>query len=315
MDTVLIMELLALAALVFAAAAFFTGRFLMAKGIVKGLYSRLRRSNLLPATAPDPQLLPWSFDRPIQEAMDGIASRFAGVYEERNKLRQVAQSMSSSNALPALLQGDQGLAGKASRRNETIMFADIRGFTPVSERLQPETVLQLLNGYLVEMTKVIHGRGGRVNKFIGDGILAVFDPAHGGLEWNDAQRACLAALEMQTAFKGIAEAWGYYLPDGMTVGLGIGIHTGEVVEGRLGSTEKMEFAVIGDTVNTSSRVCGLAPAGAVWASYDTTSNLKSYFTLTEMEPLSLKGKALPLAVYRVVGLHPQIPAPSRLPGA
>jgi adenylate cyclase len=146
--------------------------------------------------------------------------------------KQVATSLDES--------GHIGLTGK--RQTVTILFTDIRGFTAFCESKDPAVVVELLNTYMTVMVKIIVRYGGHVNKFIGDGILAVFSDDDEGAEAGDhAYRAIAAATEMVTEKVGDFKT-------------GAGIHSGEVVIGNVGSSDKMEFTVLGDTVNLASRL-------------------------------------------------------------
>jgi class 3 adenylate cyclase len=127
-------------------------------------------------------------------------------------------------------------------------MSDVRNFTTLTERTDPEVLVHDLNRYFSEMVEIIRREGGLVDKFIGDGILAVFgldDPEHA------SKRAVRTALEMQAAVMKLK------LELSIPIEIGIGIHRGEVIAGNIGSTERMEFTFIGDAVNTAARLEGL----------------------------------------------------------
>jgi adenylate cyclase len=171
----------------------------------------------------------------------GVVYRFATAERKSSFFRgavalfvgkQVARSLDQS--------GHIGLTGK--RQTVTILFTDIRGFTAFCESKDPAVVVELLNTYMTVMVKIIVRYGGHVNKFIGDGILAVFsDDDEGARAGDHAYRAIAAATEMVTEKVGDFKT-------------GAGIHSGEVVIGNVGSSDKMEFTVLGDTVNLASRL-------------------------------------------------------------
>jgi len=144
-----------------------------------------------------------------------------------------------------LANGVGGLKLGGSRRTLVIMFSDIRNFTTFSENHEPEEVVKLLNEYLSRMVKIIREHGGLVDKFIGDGILAVFglDDAH-----QASDRAVRAAVQMQRATEALAQEMNAPLA------IGIGVHRGDVIAGNVGSVERLEFTFIGDAVNTASRL-------------------------------------------------------------
>ncbi len=150
-----------------------------------------------------------------------------------------------------LLKGNISLGGEV--KNVTVLFSDIRGFTSVSEKLSPEEIVGWLNRYFNRMSECVNRNGGFVNKFIGDAILAVFG-APTELE-NHTEKAVMAAMEMREA---LTELNNEFIIDNVpNIRIGIGIHSGPVIAGNIGSESRMEYTVIGDTVNTASRLEGL----------------------------------------------------------
>lgn len=146
-----------------------------------------------------------------------------------------------------------GTLGQGEKKNVAILFCDIRGFTSFSEKVPPEQIVEYLNEYLDAMVKAIHSAGGTVDKFIGDAVMAVF----GGVV--PAQKPCdsalAAALLMRAALNELnARRAGRLLP---AIENGIGLHFGEVLQGAIGSSDRKDFTVIGDTVNSASRIEGL----------------------------------------------------------
>jgi adenylate cyclase len=147
----------------------------------------------------------------------------------------------------------RGVSTRSEKKEITVLFADLKGFTALADRLDPAQLVQLLNGYFERMSRAIDARRGHVAKFIGDGLLALF----GALESNPWQTndAVQAALDMRAA---LAEYNATLAGDGLPpLAMGIGIHRGPVVAGVIGSAELMEYGVIGSTVNLASRVEGL----------------------------------------------------------
>lgn len=192
----------------------------------------------------------------------------------------------------------RGVSTRGERREVTVLFADLVGFTALSESLEPETVVQVLNGYFQRMTSAISAHNGHVGKFIGDGIMATF----GAPEPNpwQAQDAVRAALAMRAALAAYNER---LVEQGQPeLVLGIGIHRGPVVAGLLGSSELMEYTVIGDVVNTASRIEGLTRRHDtdILISEGVRAALDERFELREMPALDVKGKAKPIATWSVV---------------
>jgi adenylate cyclase len=189
---------------------------------------------------------------------------------------------------------------KASRRSVTVLFADLKGFTALSDRLDPEQMLPILNGYFRAMTTPIVEHHGRVTELIGDGLLALF----GALEPNPWQSrdAVLAALAMQQAlarYNDTLQARG--LP---RLEMGIGIHRGEVLAGVMGNEELSKFGVVGDAINVASRVEQLTRQLGVdlLVTDAIRESLDGRFRVRAMPPAMLKGKAEPMTTYCVEAL-------------
>ncbi len=159
--------------------------------------------------------------------------------KERKKIKEIFGKLVSPTIAARLLGQDGNHPLEGERLEAVVLFADLRGFTAMSENLPPETVVATLNAFFTGMVEAIHGHGGLVDKFIGDAVMAVFGLAG---EANAAGRAMEAALDMLAN----AQAQG--------LAMGIGIHKGPLVAGNIGSPERLEFTVIGDTVNAASRI-------------------------------------------------------------
>lgn len=191
----------------------------------------------------------------------------------------------------------RGISVRGERRDVTVLFADLVGFTSLSESLEPEAVVQVLNGYFQRMTHVISAHNGHVGKFIGDGILATFGaPEPNPWQAQDAVRAALAMEQSLAEYNASLRERGH-----PTLVLGVGIHCGPVVAGLLGSSELMEYTVIGDVVNTASRIESLTrKLGArILISEQVQKQLDSRFRLREMPPSEVKGKSKPLCTWAV----------------
>ena len=186
---------------------------------------------------------------------------------------------------------------KGEKRKVAILFGDIRGFTPLSERLPPEEVVAILNKYLTEMTTMVFKYEGTVDKFIGDCIMAIF----GAPIWHgdDVKRAVTAALDIQQSlYKENIER----LQKGLeAIKIGIGINFGEAVVGNIGSYERLEYTVIGDSVNLASRIQGLAKGGEVVVTDNVYREVKEDFIFEAKEPVKVKGKSKPVQIYLVHG--------------
>jgi adenylate cyclase len=186
---------------------------------------------------------------------------------------------------------------KGTEREVTILFADIRGFTPVSERLKPKEVVTMLNTYLGEMTNVVFKYRGTLDKFIGDCVMAIFNaPVE---QQNSALLAVKAALEMQDKIKRVHSVHGKKIP---IMHAGIGINTGQAIIGNIGTKDRMEYTAIGDNVNLASRLCSFAKGGQIVISQQTYNLVKDKIVSKKLGEIKVKGKSKPLAVYEVVRL-------------
>ena len=152
----------------------------------------------------------------------------------------------------------------------TVLFADLRGFTSLSEKLPPEEVRLTINEYLSRMTKVIEGREATLDKFVGDEVMALFGAP---IYFEDhAERAVVVALEMQEAHETLMSEWRAQEREALPVG--IGINTGEMVIGNIGSRRRMEYTVLGHPVNLASRLCDRAEGGEIVIGIGTYSRLR-----------------------------------------
>jgi class 3 adenylate cyclase len=192
---------------------------------------------------------------------------------------------------------DKGMMQSGERREVTVMFTDIRGFTRLSETLDPAAVVEMLNGYFGRMSGVIRAHHGHVTRVMGDGIMSVF----GALEPNPwhTQDAVEAAIDMRRAleeYNGTMKDRGF--PE---LRFGIGIHSGTVVTGLVGSEELQEFTVMGDAVNVASRVEALTRELDVdiLVTQDVASRLRARFAMSAMPPMRIKGKADPILTWTI----------------
>ncbi len=183
--------------------------------------------------------------------------------ERRNEfIRSVFGRYLTDDIVETLLDSPEGLNLGGERREITILMADIRGFTKLSSQLEPEKVVTLVNNFLSEMTRVIISRGGTIDEFIGDAILALFG-APRAMEGH-AERAVACALEMQEAMKAVNELNSHSgLPE---LAMGIGINTGEVIVGNIGSEQRAKYGVVGHNVNFAARVESYTDGGQILVS-------------------------------------------------
>jgi adenylate cyclase len=181
------------------------------------------------------------------------------------------------------------------RKPVVVFFSDIRGFTPMSERMGPDDIATLLNEYFTEMVEIVFENGGTLDKFMGDAIMALWGAPI--TQDDDSDRAMRAAIEMQMVLAKLNVKWA---SEGrQRVEIGIGIDYYEVFAGNIGSDRRLEYTVIGDAVNTASRLCSKAGPGEIILTKRFYDELKNPPAVEEMEALELKGKAQEVQVYRV----------------
>src|SRR6476620_5552135 len=177
----------------------------------------------------------------------------------------------------------------------TILFADIRGFTRISEHAAPEKIVNLLNRYFSAMTDIIFAHGGTLDKYLGDGLMALFGAPT--TTPDDASNALNAAVAMQRRMLGInRELRDEGLPE---IGVGMGLHTGEVIVGYVGSERRSEYTAIGDTVNTSSRLESNARGGEILISDATAKAAHSRYKLKPREAIMVKNRQQPVNLWEV----------------
>jgi adenylate cyclase len=190
---------------------------------------------------------------------------------------------------------------KGTKNDATIVFCDVRGFTAYATANPPEQVVDALNTYFETATSVIIRQGGYVDKFIGDAVMGVF----GVPVFRDdhVERAVRAALIVQ-------EQLHKKSLDGnkLLAAVGISIHTGVVVAGNVGSQSKMEYTVIGDSVNVAARLNGLAGPGEVVVSRQVKEHLKDLITIEDLGPQTIKGKTEPVSAFKVLSMPQKVHA-------
>ena len=177
----------------------------------------------------------------------------------------------------------------------TILFADIRGFTRISEHAPAEKIVSLLNRYFSAMTEIIFAHGGTLDKYLGDGLMALFGAPTATPD--DASNALNAAVAMQRRLLGInRELRDENLPE---IGVGMGLHTGEAIIGYIGSDRRSEYTAIGDTVNTSSRLESNALGGEILISDATAKAAHSRYKLKPREAIMVKNRQQPVNLWEV----------------
>jgi len=204
----------------------------------------------------------------------------------------------SKNVVDAILSENIPVKLDGHRTEVTILFSDIRGFTSISESLSPSELGRLLNLYFDEMIAAVFQYDGTLDKLMGDAVMAFFGSP---LEVTDHQRqACQCAQDMMQRLEKLNLSG--KLPTGITIKIGIGLHTGEAIVGNLGSSEFADYTVIGDTVNLASRIEGLNKryATSIIISEDTYQYVKNDYLHRELDTVRVKGKEEPKRIYEMM---------------
>jgi adenylate cyclase len=229
----------------------------------------------------------------------GIAINTVTNYERLQKQAQARSSFERflpRQVVDEILRSPEGIKLGGVRQKVTAMFADVRNFTALSETRTPELILNLLNRYFSLVSEIIFRHGGTLDKYIGDGLLALFGAPYAGEL--DAVQAVRAAVEMQRSMELFNKALqAENLP---AVAIGVGINTGQAIVGYIGSETRLDYTAIGDTINTAARLEGLAQPGQIVISENTMQALDEDFILRPLGTEKLKGKNVNLRIAEVV---------------
>lgn len=250
------------------------------------------------------------FTYKVQSSIQILTNSINHIIEESVKRRKIALSESKLRSTFSKFVPEEIIEDLLSQESKTdeesnnekrkvaVLICDIRNFTSISEINQPENVVGFLNGYFSLMVDIIKKHGGSIDKFIGDAIMALFGAPISYVD--NAQRAVEAAMEM---VKGLEEVNTSILnfPEGMSFDIGIGIHYGEVIVGNIGSKEKTNYTVIGDSVNLTSRLEGLTKqyGARIMISQDTKDEINDEISTLLLDRVRVKGKKKGVQVYRV----------------
>ncbi|HZY31914.1 MAG TPA: PAS domain S-box protein [Candidatus Methylomirabilis sp.] len=234
-----------------------------------------------------------------RKRVEAELKRLAEQVELRNRfIRETFGRYLTDEVVANLLESPTGLQLGGEKRKVTMMMSDLRGFTSLSERLAPERVVALLNRYLATMVKIIKEYQGTIDEFIGDAIFVLF----GAPVWeeDDAQRAVACAVAMQVAMASVNEQNRQEgLPE---VEMGIGVHTGQVVVGNIGSHERRKYGVVGSHVNLTSRIQSYTIGGQILISEATRNEVGSILRIGKQMEIKAKGFEQPILLCEVRGI-------------
>ncbi len=225
--------------------------------------------------------------------------RYITEEKEKGKIRKAFSYYVTKQVVDEIMKDINQLKLGGEKRLLTVFFSDIRGFTTISEKLPPEMLVNLLHEYLNPMTEIIFKYNGTLDKYMGDGIMAIFGaPLHSP---DHAINCTKASLEMIEVLKTLKAEW---LKRGLPeINIGIGINTGEMVVGNMGSNVKFEYTAIGDQVNLGSRLEGTNKEYGtnIIASEGTIKHLDNKFIVRELDFIRVKGKKEPVRIFEVIG--------------
>jgi adenylate cyclase len=259
--------------------------------LIVGLIIFIRERLFLPAVAPEVML----FLGVVLPTLEHAVSQEL----EKRRVRNLFSRFISPEMVDQMMN-TQDLNSLNKRSDVSIIFSDIRGFTTLSEKLAPEDVVALLNPYLEAMSEVIYKHGGTVDKYEGDAIIAFFgEPVHYP---DHALRALRASLDMRIALEKLRQDWA---KEGRPsqIEMGIGVNSGEVFVGMVGSSQRINYTVIGDNANLASRLQDLTKTYAwpILISESTYQSVKDEFDTEFADAVTVKGKTQAVNVYKVIG--------------
>lgn len=209
--------------------------------------------------------------------------------------RKALERFLDSAAVEKILANPDQIRLGGENQKATILFSDLRGFTQLSEKMEPADVVELLNECFTEMTDLVFEKSGTLDKYTGDGLMVVFGAPLARPD--DAQRAVETAIAMQRALQRLNEHW--EKTGRQPLRMGIGINTGVVTAGNIGSTKRMDYTVIGDSVNLASRLCANALPGQVLISAACKKDLDGGFPIKKLDAIRVKGREARVDIYEV----------------
>jgi PAS domain S-box-containing protein len=229
-----------------------------------------------------------------------LGTKVQEVSEERRVIKDMFCRYMSAEVVSNLIEFPDDLKLGGGRRNATVFFADIRGYTRFSEGREPEEIIDILNGYFSEAVERVIENRGYIDKFIGDCIMAVWGVPLPESE-EDAANAVSCALAIQKTIQSSRRR--FFRKDAASLKVGIGINTGPLVAGNLGSLRRMDYSVIGDTVNIAARLEGIAGPDEIIISEAVKKCLDGAFRLEKRQAVRVKGREKPVEIYNVLGLR------------
>jgi class 3 adenylate cyclase len=271
------------------------------KGLFVELQFFLMRCRLLPEdykVLRNPAL--GSLEKKKQELMNLASEQFQQKEKKLTETRHVLDKFVGTKGSQFATEKGRQAVWEGELTRAIVLFSDVRGFTSMTEKLKPQETVRYLNRMFTEFEEIIAFSGGEINKYIGDAIMAFFPfPAEGSE--GSVKKAILGALRMQDSFHQLQATFRENYTESVLTGLGVGMACGEVIIGNLGSARRMEFTLIGDTVNFASRLCSIAEDGQILVNQDLALVAGDIFRMEALEPVRIKGKSGTHRPYSVTG--------------
>ena len=242
--------------------------------------------------------------------------RVAAEEERAQLIRQTFEHYVARPVVDEMLRHPERVKLGGERRRMTVLFSDIRGFTSISETLDSEALVSLLNEFFTPMTRIVLDQGGTLDKYMGDAVMAFFGAPL--IQPDHAARACRACLAMREDLVHLNDRWHREgrLPPHLTLGIGIGLNSGDMSVGNVGSEAVFGYTVIGDNVNLGSRIEGLNKdyGSQILVSEFTVQAAGEGFLFRELDWVRVKGKQKPVAIYELLDAQPAPPDQAKRAG-
>jgi adenylate cyclase len=246
----------------------------------------------------------------VGTASFGIVSQFILEQFERRRYRSVLERYVSKGVAKTILDDKRSFVDSLSGRklSVTVLFSDIRGFTTMTERSDPEQLVQQLNEYFLEMVGAVLKENGTLQKFIGDAIMAAWGDVHTEGAEEDARRAVRTALDMRAALAKLNVRW-QNQPNRVPLNIGMGVNTGEIIVGNIGHPQRMEFTVLGDGVNQAARFESATKQfhSDILVGESVEALTRKHFVFRQVGLLTVKGKTKPVEAFNVLSEASQPP--------
>lgn len=257
--------------------------------------------HMLPATLERARLIwPWAPALGLKVVFRAAVHEYQKAVKRSKEATAALEKYVGTAAAERSLRGSTNPALGGERKRVFCFFADVRGFTQMTEQLKPEETVDILNRIFTELETILTQYGGEINKYIGDAVFAYFRCPYEN-EDVAARNVLRAALRIQEAFDALylKIRQGYSQP--VEIGLGVGLTAGTAIQGSMGSSKRMEFTLIGDVVNLAARLCSIAKGGEVLVNEEMAEMVQEYFDMTAQPAVELKGKTGMHVPYVIVG--------------